>query len=403
MAHSPAAAGNAQPRTFVPAEGFVGGLLFFSILISFLVSIEPAPYEAFVFLLGGVLVIAGFRFNRALVPLIGLLAIWVFAGALSVMQTVDNPKALTYYAVSVYLGVTAFIFACIFSENSENRLALLHTSYVLAGFIAAILGIIGYFGNVEMFLLNGRSTATFKDPNVFGPFLILPLLFLVQDVIYRGFRVFTVVVAGVTLIGLFLSFSRGAWGHFLASALLMLALMFWTNRDRAFRWRMVRLSVVTAGSVAVLLVLLVSFGSIGAMLEERANLINYYDGGEHGRFGSQLQGLLAIFSFPNGLGPKQFYATFGMDPHNVYLAALYAYGWLGGVAYATLVVMTLYVGFRGLRVKTPWQPGLIAIYATFVGLVLEGFIIDTDHWRHYFLLLGGIWGLSVASLRPKMA
>jgi len=25
-------------------------------------------------------------------------------------------------------------------------------------------------------------------------------------------------------------------------------------------------------------------------------------------------------------------------------------------------------------------------------------VIDTDHWRHYFLLLGMVWGLSVATM-----
>jgi hypothetical protein len=36
--------------------------------------------------------------------------------------------------------------------------------------------------------------------------------------------------------------------------------------------------------------------------------------------------------------------------------------------------------------------------ATLVGAVAEGFVIDTDHWRHFFLLLGMIWGLSIATL-----
>ncbi len=28
----------------------------------------------------------------------------------------------------------------------------------------------------------------------------------------------------------------------------------------------------------------------------------------------------------------------------------------------------------------------------------EGFIVDTDHWRHFFLLLGLIWGLTAATI-----
>jgi hypothetical protein len=29
----------------------------------------------------------------------------------------------------------------------------------------------------------------------------------------------------------------------------------------------------------------------------------------------------------------------------------------------------------------------------------EGFVIDTDHWRHFYLLLGMIWGLFAATFR----
>jgi hypothetical protein len=60
---------------------------------------------------------------------------------------------------------------------------------------------------------------------------------------------------------------------------------------------------------------------------------------------------------------------------------------------------TLLVGYRALWLRTPWQASLITAYATYVGVFGEGFIIDTDHWRHYFLLLGLVWGLSVASER----
>jgi len=35
----------------------------------------------------------------------------------------------------------------------------------------------------------------------------------------------------------------------------------------------------------------------------------------------------------------------------------------------------------------------------FIGEVAEGFVIDTDHWRHFFLLLGIIWGLAAATFR----
>ena len=59
------------------------------------------------------------------------------------------------------------------------------------------------------------------------------------------------------------------------------------------------------------------------------------------------------------------------------------------------------VGLRTALVRTPWQPYPITAFAAFLGEVAEGFVIDTDHWRHFFLLLGMIWGLAAATFRPQ--
>jgi hypothetical protein len=396
----------ARPSLTVSAEALVNGVLYGAILISFLVIIEPAPYEGLLALLALALVLAGARVDRLLAPMILLIAIWAVFGAFALMPVIENTQSLTYYLVSVYLAVSALIFACLFAEHTERRLLTLQRSYIVAGLIAAILGIIGYFDVIPglrgLLVENDRAKATFKDPNVFGPYLILPLLFLVQEFLYRGFRLRHIVTGLVILMALFLSFSRGAWGHAVGSALFMVVMMFFTSPSPRFRRRLVMLTLAAAGGIAAMLMILLSFGSVKDMFAQRANLINYYDtDAPSGRFGRQLEGFLHMFDYPNGVGPKYFAVVFGQDPHNVYLATLYAHGWIGGFAYSALVVTTLVVGFKGLLVRAPWQPALIAVYATYLGVALEGFIIDTDHWRHYFLLLGAVWGLAIASLRYR--
>ena len=62
------------------------------------------------------------------------------------------------------------------------------------------------------------------------------------------------------------------------------------------------------------------------------------------------------------------------------------------------MVLTMLIGFRQSIVATPWQPYLIAATGTFCGEAFESFVVDTDHWRHYFLALGLVWGLAVASM-----
>lgn len=41
----------------------------------------------------------------------------------------------------------------------------------------------------------------------------------------------------------------------------------------------------------------------------------------------------------------------------------------------------------------------LVAYAAFLGVVVEGAIIDTDHWRHFYLLLALIWGLMAGQPR----
>jgi hypothetical protein len=55
------------------------------------------------------------------------------------------------------------------------------------------------------------------------------------------------------------------------------------------------------------------------------------------------------------------------------------------------------MGLRFVFVATPWRPAYLAAYAAYVATAFESAVIDSDHWRHYFLLLGVLWGLMAAA------
>ena len=76
-------------------------------------------------------------------------------------------------------------------------------------------------------------------------------------------------------------------------------------------------------------------------------------------------------------------------------------GWLSGVCYPALVFVTALNGFRYIFVRVPWQRAYLAIFSAFLGTVGESFIIDTDHWRHFWMMLGVMWGMYVAAERYK--
>ena len=181
----------------------------------------------------------------------------------------------------------------------------------------------------------------------------------------------------------------------------MIGLAFLTAETPRQRLRIFAMTSIGIAALAAFIVIALSFDSIGAMFRERAQLIQSYDVGSGGRFRLQELALGALLKFPNGMGPFEFSRVHGLQQHNVYLQAFLVYGWAGGMAYVTLLAATVWTALRTVFTRTPWQPYLICAFAAFVGEMIEGFVIDTDHWRHFFLLLGMIWGLGAATLNYR--
>ncbi len=102
-----------------------------------------------------------------------------------------------------------------------------------------------------------------------------------------------------------------------------------------------------------------------------------------------------------GIGPLEFGQIFGEDTHNIWLKALMDYGWIGFLSYLGLILWTIAAGFRILFRARPWQPYLLCAYVVFLGHVGLGSVIDTDHWRHFYLLLGLIWGAIALEYRHQ--
>ena len=112
------------------------------------------------------------------------------------------------------------------------------------------------------------------------------------------------------------------------------------------------------------------------------------DGSERHILGAEV-----ALEHPLGIGPLQFSRIFPEDPHNSILDAFMAGGWLSGAAWLALVIVTLVAGLRFAFVDAPWRRTYAAVYASFVALTAESYIINVEHWRHYFLLIGVLWGL----------
>jgi hypothetical protein len=400
------------------AQRLLNLVLFVTILLSFLAFIEPSPHDLMMFVLLVACVAAHLPFDRRLAPLLILIVLWVVGGAMSLLEVASieelhpvlNQNAIQYFGTTVYMGLAAIMFACLFSDGNLLRLRALHRAYLIAAVSATIAGCVGFFhliphSDIFLFLsddgLSARVKATFKDPNVYGPFLIFPLLMLLLRMLTEKITLLSVTLSLFMLTGLLLSFSRGAWIHFVLSAAVAIAVAFLSAPNTQARTRIAGLMLLSAIALAIFVAILLSIGSIHDMFLERAKPLQPYDvAGSGGRFALQELALGDILEYPNGMGPFGFSnSTIGGQQHNVYLQAFLVDGWLGGAAYMALVLITFLIGLRNAFLRTPWQLYLIAAFGAYVGEIGEGIIIDTDHWRHFFLVLGLVWGLSVATIK----
>jgi len=368
-----------------------------------IVFIEPSPYEVISFLTLAMFIIGGLTLSPKLLPL-GVLLILVNIGySISASAVIDERGVAMWLLTSWYLALTALFFATMLSANTEARLEALTRGCLLGGMIAALAAIVGYSRIYpdanDLLLLYDRARGTFKDPNVLGAFLVLPSLLALQRTISGNMAqaVRATMLLALLVAAILLSFSRAAWGQVVFASMIVLLLTFLTTRSSSQRLRIVLLTITGVVVIALFIAALLSIDIVAQLFKERASLNQSYDVGEQGRFARHTLGAVLALDMPFGIGPLQFNKYFPEDPHNSYLNAFMAGGWLAGACYPTLVLLTLAFGLRAVFTTTPWQQTTIVVYAGYVGIATESIVIDTDHWRHSFLILGILWGLIAAT------
>jgi hypothetical protein len=372
-----------------------------------IVFIEPSPYELVTLAAIVIFFATGLRLRLAFLPLLLLLFLVNIGYSISAAPLMDKPEVANWIATSWYMAMTVIFLAMVVSEDTQARLDMLRRGLIVGAVIAAASGVAGYFnlipGGYDLLTLYGRARGTFKDPNVLGAFLVLPALFALQSVVVDSFgKAFRSTIAlAIMALALLLAFSRAAWGGLALTSVFMLALMVLTSPSRAQRSRIIVMAVVAAIIVVMLVAVLLSFDSIADMFKQRASFDQSYDEGRFGRFGRHILGAEMALDLPFGIGPLQFHKYFPEDTHNSYLNAFMSGGWIAGICYPALVFITVIMGFRHLFVRVPWQRAYLAIFAAFLGTVGESFIIDTDHWRHFWMMLGAMWGMFAAAQRFK--
>ena len=365
---------------------------------------ETSPYDLVAVPTMGLWLCLGVRLHRGIVPLVGLLMLYLVAIVSSLLPYLNEDFPLTWTVQLIYLALTCIFFAMLFSDETHDRMELALKAYTASCVFSSLLGIVGYLqwlGIEDLFYKYDRASGTFQDPNVFGSFLGLGALYLMHGLLTATARRPLLSLAGLLIIlaGIFLSFSRGSWGGTAVSVLLMVGSVYAASDSAALRRRIVLLTLATLVLGGVAVVALLSVDHVQKMFEIRASVAQDYDQGETGRFGNQIRGMAMLLERPFGMGPMHWRLVFGLEPHNSYIGSFANGGWLGGAAFLGIVLATAFVGFRLLLRPSPVRAHAQIVWPALLMFFLQAFQIDVEKWRHVYMMLGMVWALEAARLR----
>jgi O-Antigen ligase len=376
--------------------------------------IEPSPYDFASLVAMPLWFFGGFSIHRSFLVFGFLILLFNIMGFLALIPYWDNADSSLYQYQSAYLVLTGLFYALYMGNRTSARVETCLAAYTAGSIVAAICGILGYFDIAglggEVFAHAGRASGAFKDPNVLGSYLVLPIVWLTQNLMLGRARSVLLTSAAllVVFLGMFLAFSRGSYGATVIAMGLMIASVYRASRDLKMKRRIVIASAAALAMIVALTALLLTIPETRELFELRTAAVQDYDAGETGRFGNQLRSIPMLLDRFMGFGPLRFRLVFNLEPHNSYIGAFANNGWLGGFLFFLLVGVTAWIGLRMVFTPSPAQGQAQVVVPTLLALFLQGFQIDIDHWRFVFFLLGAVWGLeaqrerSLAQEAPRL-
>jgi len=380
------------------------GMVWLLVAISGFVMFEPSPFELF----GAVLVFGSFAFGMRIPKGVGLpiifWAIFLICNIISSIQSLDpsmsvKPIGIRFFLIATWLFITCFVY-----ENPKRFLPVIWSGYAFGAFFVVLIGALAYTGNIpnaDQYLLFGRVKSTFKDPNVYGPFLT-PVFLIYLSRLESGkdsHFVINITMLATVSIGLLLGFSRGSWLNLGMALMIYLIIRLLTLNETKELSRLLGMGILSLIFGSFLIGWLISTSAVSELFQVRAQVVQGYDVTE--RFATQLKAINTILDYPLGIGPGQTILHYASMPHNVYLHLFSESGWGSGLAYVSFVILTLWKGLIFCLRKTEIQLTSLVIFASLLSTQLQSFFIDSHHWRHLFILYGMMWGAMLGYDKSK--
>ncbi len=387
-----------RPAPVFDAMGENGWRVYLAaIAVSFIVLIEPAPTDILF-----VLAVGFICFSRPLPgrflsggALTGII-LFVLFSILSFVFVVNSPaRAFLALGTDFYMIAIFALTAYFLHHRGDRGFAIVMLALTAGAVVASLIALAAVLDLLQAdFLWRDRHRirvkATFKDPNVFGPFLVPSILFSAWiALVSQRFRILALGVFSLMLFALIVTYSRGAWVHAVIS-LAAISVMFLVHRRTA--------NPALMGLVLILLGLfsfLMFFAEeVVASLEDsffskRLSLQGYDDS----RFSNLADSVQQIFNNPLGIGPTQARFKFGYWPHNAFISTALHNGLPATLGLVLIYFASLFRCTGKVLAQRPGWTKYAFILAILIGLAVLMQVIGANRWRHLYLICGMAFGV----------
>ncbi len=330
------------------------------------------------------------------IPALNFLLAYMLLNLFQILYSVSFTRGVFFGFVTIYTISLTFYFASyikneeIWEEVKKFYLTAVYISAVVLVVMILILFIQGRLG---------RPAGFFKDPNVVGAFIssgalftMVKILFGKREEIFKYSLIFLFLFFSVVF-----TFSRGALLNLLSGISFLGLIALATRRSKRFLFILSISLLIALVSIPVILeVFRQGFRFRGAQ---------WYD--IYGRAMAWKAGLELFKSYPLGIGPGQFehyspdyqksmggwMLRLTPSAHNLYLRVLTENGVIGFLVLMFALIFAIVSGVKKAYLSKGSIEDIAWILSSLVGILVQSFVIDTLHWRHFWILFGFLFAL----------
>jgi len=377
-------------------------LFFVAVLLMHWTLPRPAPADVIFLVVLYLSVLINPTISSKFLVFFTLILVWticVFFSSIHVIHDSAVQFQLLAHTFVVMLGVTGCLVGMSWREADFSFFMKI---YLIAACVTACIGIYGFAANDDYFLWDGRAKALFDEPIAFGAFL-LPGVLASMYLLSRGEGVLWPLGAlAVCTIGVLLSFSRAAIFSLFLFAPIYFVVLNRRNFARASAYLLIGLLIASA----IMAVAFIGSDTFQAKVLDRLTIAKDYDSGQGGRFDRYYASIPLILENPTGLGMLEINKYFTEPVHDIFISSFVNYGWLAGVVWILLTLLSFRIAFENQRATA--SPTAMWVSFSLLAQLPCAILQQVEHWRHLWMFLGLLWGFNVrnftgaARARPAM-